>query len=71
VVAENMFKRSKMKRDKRGGGGEKIKINVVISHLTLNPLMFTIVAPSSNASKWQMGFNLAFKALKLSGNYIC
>ena len=31
--------------------------------LTLNPLTSTIVAPSSNASKWQMGFNSAFKGL--------
>jgi len=29
--------------------------------LTLNLLTTTIVAPSSNASKWQMGFNSAFK----------
>jgi len=26
--------------------------------------MTTIVAPPSNASKWQMGFNSAFKGLK-------
>ena len=32
--------------------------------LTLNLLTTTIVAPPSNASKWQMGFNLAFKGLK-------
>ena len=31
--------------------------------LTLNLLTTTIVAPPSNASKWQMGFNLAFKGL--------
>ena len=31
--------------------------------LTLKPLTSTIVAPSSNASKWQMGFNSAFKGL--------
>jgi len=31
------------------------------SVLTLNLLTTTIVAPPSNASKWQMGFNLAFK----------
>ena len=31
--------------------------------LTLNLLMTTIVAPPSNASKWQMGFNSAFKGL--------
>jgi hypothetical protein len=35
-----------------------------VSHvLTLNLLMTTIVAPPSNASKWQMGFNSAFKEL--------
>ena len=33
------------------------------SILTLNPLSSTIVAPSSNASKWQMGSNSAFKEL--------
>jgi hypothetical protein len=32
--------------------------------LTLILLTTTIVAPPSNASKWQMGFNLAFKGLK-------
>jgi hypothetical protein len=31
--------------------------------LTLNLLTSTIVAPPSNASKWQMGFNSAFKGL--------
>ena len=31
--------------------------------LTLNLLTTTTVAPSSNASKWQMGFNSAFKGL--------
>jgi hypothetical protein len=30
---------------------------------TLNLLTTTIVAPPSNASKWQMGFNSAFKGL--------
>jgi hypothetical protein len=34
--------------------------------LILNLLMTTIVAPPSNASKWQMGFNSAFKGLKAS-----
>jgi len=29
--------------------------------LTLNLITTTIVAPPSNASKWQMGFNSAFK----------
>jgi len=32
--------------------------------LTLNLLTTTIVALSSNASKWQMGFNSAFKGLR-------
>ena len=32
--------------------------------LTLNLLRTTIVAPPSNASKWQMEFNSAFKGLK-------
>ena len=32
-------------------------------YLTLNLLTTTIVAPPSNASKWQMGFNSAFKGL--------
>ena len=34
--------------------------------LTLNLLTTTIVVPPSNASKWQMGFNSAFKGLILS-----
>ena len=34
--------------------------------LTLNLLTTTIVAPPSNASKWQMGFNSAFKRLTCS-----
>ena len=34
-----------------------------IMELTLNLLTTTIVAPPSNASKWQMGFNSAFKGL--------
>jgi hypothetical protein len=33
--------------------------------LTLNLLTTTIVAPPSNASKWQMGLNSAFKGLKI------
>jgi len=32
--------------------------------LTLDLLTTTIVAPPSNASKWQMGFNSAFKGLR-------
>jgi hypothetical protein len=34
--------------------------------LTLNLLTTTIVAPPSNASKWQIGFNSAFKGLRKS-----
>ena len=33
--------------------------------LTLNLLTTTIVSPTSNASKWQMGFNSAFKGLNI------
>jgi len=33
-------------------------------NLTLNLLTTTIVAPPSNASKWQTGFNSGFKGLK-------
>ena len=36
---------------------------VYLGSLTLNLLTTTIVAPPSNASKWQMGFNSAFKGL--------
>jgi len=36
---------------------------MVVVKLTLNLLMTTIVAPPSNASKRQMGFNSAFKGL--------
>jgi hypothetical protein len=38
-------------------------LSVSFYHLTLNLLMTTIVAPPSNTSKWQMGFNSAFKGL--------
>jgi hypothetical protein len=34
-----------------------------VPSLILNLLTTTIVAPPSNASKWQMGFNSAFKVL--------
>ena len=34
-----------------------------VPNLTRNLLTTTIVAPPSNASKWQMGFNSAFKGL--------
>jgi hypothetical protein len=39
----------------------------LILRLTLNLLTTTIVAPPSNASKWQMGFNSAFKGLRIVG----
>ena len=42
------------------------KLNKIQNYLTLNLLTTTIVAPPSNASKWQMGFNSAFKWLKTS-----
>ena len=37
----------------------------MVSFLTLNLLKTTIVAPPSNASKWQMGFNSALKGLSV------
>jgi hypothetical protein len=48
------------------GGGEFISLYTQIRlfrSLTLNVLTTTIVAPPSSASKWQMGFNSAFKGL--------
>ena len=39
--------------------------------LTLNLLTTTIVAPPSNASKWQMGFNSVFKGLALPFTVKC
>jgi hypothetical protein len=36
------------------------------SSLTLNLLTTTIVALPSNASKWQVGFNSAFKGLNIN-----
>jgi len=39
--------------------------------LTLNLLTTTIVAPPSNASKWHMGFNSAFRPLNAELNPIC
>jgi hypothetical protein len=35
------------------------------AQLTLHLITTTIVAPPSNASKWQMGFNSAFKGLNI------
>jgi hypothetical protein len=37
--------------------------HVTVLYLTLNLPTTTIVAPPSNASKWQMGFNSVFKGL--------
>jgi hypothetical protein len=44
-------------------------VNERILQLTLILLTTTIVAPPSNASKWQMGFNSAFKGL-IGGMFI-
>jgi hypothetical protein len=38
--------------------------------LTLNPLTFKIWWAPNNASRWQMGFNLAFKGLIMI-DYVC
>jgi hypothetical protein len=38
--------------------------NCKVFPLTLSLLTTPIVAPPSNASKWQMGFNSVFKGLK-------
>jgi hypothetical protein len=48
------------KRENRFFSCNKANMN---STLTLILLTTTIVAPPSNASKWQMGFNSAFKGL--------
>ena len=42
-----------------------LKCDQMAESLTLNLLTTTIVAPPSNASKWQMGFNSAFKGLNM------
>jgi hypothetical protein len=41
----------------------KVRPESLFRRLTLILLTTTIVAPPSNASKWQMGFNSAFKGL--------
>jgi hypothetical protein len=41
-----------------------LKFKRKFRRLKVNLLKTTIVAPPSNASKWQMGFNSAFKGLK-------
>ena len=43
---------------------EKHMQQIITNHTFLNLLTTTIVAPPSNASKWQMAFNSAFKGLK-------
>ena len=40
-----------------------VEVNRRKRRLTLNLLTTTIVAHPSNASKWQMGFNSAFKGI--------
>jgi len=40
-----------------------IPIKIIVDLLTLNLLTTTVIAPPSNTSKWQMGFNSAFKGL--------
>ena len=42
---------------------ESVYSAIRTGYLTLNLLTTTIVAPPSNARKWQMGFNSAFKGL--------
>ena len=56
--------------------GERILLyipSILLHRLTLKLLTTTIVAPPINASKWQMGFNSAFKGLILRNsdlNYV-
>jgi hypothetical protein len=45
----------------------KLMLCIAGSILILNLLTTTIVAPPSNASKWQIGFNSAFKGLITKG----
>jgi len=46
----------------------KLDFNLTKISLTLNPLTWKIWWAPNNASRWQMGFNSAFKGLKC---YIC
>jgi hypothetical protein len=49
-------------------GGVKLNTHLhPVPRLTLNLLTTSTVTPPSNASKWQRGFNLAFKGLRNSG----
>jgi hypothetical protein len=49
---------------RQGYVSSSLKKHTFLKELTLNLLTTTIVAPPSNASKWQMGFNSVFKGLK-------
>ena len=53
--------------DTWNGTRQLLTISVILfdtfAILTLNLLTTTIFAPPNNASKWQMGFNSAFKEL--------
>jgi hypothetical protein len=60
-----------LRRDlKQSGDLKELNVEMRIK-LTLNLLTTTIVAPPSNASKRQMGFNSAFKELKGIKILIC
>jgi hypothetical protein len=50
-------------------GGEELKV-FEKGKLTLNLLTSTIVTPPSNASKWQMRFNSAFKGLRTTNIFM-
>ena len=51
---------------------QTVTVNFIpVANLTLNLLTTTIVAPPSNASKWQMGFKSAFKGLMHKFLYSC
>jgi len=46
-------------------------IGVVFNHLTLTLLTWRLWGAPNNASKWQMGFNSAFRGLNAELNSIC
>jgi len=48
--------------------GKFIASTLLRLHLTLNPLTWKIWWAPNNASKWQMGFNSAFKGLNSLGS---
>jgi hypothetical protein len=61
---ERKYPESELNISLHGESRQKVLLWVsVLLLLTLNLLTSTIVAPPSNARKWQMGFNLAFKGL--------